>query len=362
MQRKGIDWYLVLFISALLLIGIFFIFSSSYYYAMVRYGDRYHFFNKTILFTAIGFLSMMVVSQIDYRKYRWGVMLAYCGGIFLLGYVLVFGEVRNGARRWLDVPFLPDFMPSELMKIILVLALAHLLTRKHLIKRNIGGYLSLGLLILIPAALVLKQPNLSMAIIIGATGFGMLFLSDFNMFYTFFIASGGTGFVYYVVTNTGFRQERLDAFMDPFAYALGTGYQTVQSLMALTSGKLTGVGLGQSLKNKLYIPEPHNDYILATIGEETGFIGVSLLILLFILLIYRIFKTALGAQDPYGFYIASGIGLVVAAQLVINVAVVTNTIPATGIPLPFISYGGTNLVVLLTAMGIVLNISKHQRS
>ncbi len=362
MQRKGIDWYLVLSITALLLIGIFFIFSSSYYYAMVRFGDRYHFFNKTILFSAIGFLSMMIVAQIDYRKYRWGVMLAYGGGIFLLVYVLIFGEVRNGARRWLDVPFLPDFMPSEVMKIIVIMALAHLLTQKNLIKRSIGGYLSLGALIVIPAFLVLQQPNLSMAIIIGASGFGLLFLSDFNLLYTLVTAGGGVGAVYYIVTNTGFRQERLDAFKDPFAYALDTGYQTVQSLMALTSGKLAGVGLGQSLKNKLYIPEPHNDYILATIGEETGFIGVSLLILLFILLIYRIFKTALGAKDPYGFYIASGIGLVVAAQLIINVAVVTNTIPATGIPLPFISYGGTNLVVLLTAMGIVLNISKHQRS
>jgi len=356
-QRKGIDWYLVLFISALLLIGIFFIFSSSYYYAMVRFGDRYHFFNKTLMFTAIGFLSMMVVAQIDYRKYRWGVMLAYGGGIFLLIYVLLFGEVRNGARRWLDVPFLPDFMPSELMKIILVLALAHLLTQKGLIKRGLGGYALLGILIVIPAALVLQQPNLSMAIIIGATGFGMLFLSDFNVFYTLFLAGGGVGFVYYVVTNTGFRQERLEAFKDPFAYALDTGYQTVQSLMALTSGKLMGVGLGQSLKNKLYIPEPHNDYILATIGEETGFIGGIVVMFLFLLLAAAGWAIANRAIDPFGRMLATGITVWLSFQAVVNIGGVLGVLPITGITLPFVSYGSTAVAVSMGAIGVLANIA-----
>jgi cell division protein FtsW len=271
------------------------------------------------------------------------------------------GMERNNAQRWIGVGEI-TIMPGEVAKICAILFVAWFLSKKEdRILSFTGGILPLLVIMGAYAGLIMKQPNMSTAIIICMIILGMMFVAGLKWRYLISLgALGVAGGALLVLTDeTGYRMKRVMSFLDPFADPLDTGYQVVQSLMALGSGGLFGLGLGKSIQKNLYLPEPQNDFILAIIGEELGFLGIIVLMGFFLVLIYRGILTAVRAPDRFGMLVASGISIMLGVQVLLNVAVVTSSMPPTGVTLPFISYGGNAMWLFMGSMGILLNISKH---
>jgi cell division protein FtsW len=305
---------------------------------------------------------MIFTSAFDYRVYAKVAPYVMIVSIVLL--VLLFtplGEVRNNAVRWLGAGGL-TIMPGEIAKISVIIFVSSFLSkdpsRIRSLTRGILPLVGLGAIL---AALIIKQPNLSTAITISGIIIGIMFVAGLNVFYLVGVAAAGaagvTGLIFYDQTGYWFR--RVTSFLDPFADPLDTGYQVVQSLLALGSGGLFGLGLGRGLQKNLYLPEPQNDLILAIIGEELGFVGCILLFTAYILLIWRGMHIALHAADMFGTLLASGITIMLAIQVILNIAVVTSSMPPTGITLPFVSYGGNALLLFMGSMGILLNVSRR---
>lgn len=361
MNRKGtVDYYLMTLIIVLVTIGVIMVFSSSYYYALDKMNNMFYFLIRDIQWVALGLVVMAVAMMVDYHRLAPIAPLAYGVGLVLLILVLTsFGVEINYAQRWLEIGGF-RFMPSEIAKLCLILFLADSLSRKT--KRigrfwaGIAPYLVLGALY---SALILKQPNMSTAVIIQVITFSMLFAAGMRYLHLFLFVGGGAGLGWHFIKSSEYRYTRFLSFLDPFADAQKSGYQVIQSLYALGSGGVFGVGLGQSMQNKLYIPEPQNDFIFATIGEELGLIGCLLVMALYMALIWRGIRVAQTAPDLFGTLLATGIVAMIAFQVAINIAVATSSMPVTGIPLPFISYGGSSMLILMTEMGILLNISKQ---
>lgn len=360
-SKKPFDLALFLCILLLLMVGIVFVFSSSFYFTMSKYDDKFMFLRKDLLFTVIGLIVMFVFSNIPYRKLQKFAPMAMVVSLILLVVVLTpLGTKLNGARRWLDLGF-TTFMPSELARVASIVFFSASLARiGNRIKDFTNGLMfylgTIGLLV----GLIMLQPNMSTAVAIALTLVTILFVAGMRWIHMVLLGVPSIMMGMVLILTSDYRSKRFFSFLNPFKDALGDGYQVVQSLYALGSGGTFGVGLGHSAMNKLYIPEPMNDFIFATIGEEFGFVGTALLLLLFTVLIYRGTKIAMNCEDRFGCYLATGITAMVAIQFIINIGVGTSLIPPTGIPLPFISYGGTNLVFLLMSMGILLNISKEQ--
>ncbi len=361
MKKKTTDYVLIFIVLLLLAIGITMVFSASYYYALNKWQDKFYFLKKEVIWVSIGLAGMVVTSFIPYRFYRilsWPLMILSVG---LLGLTLEFGEVYNGAQRWLTLAG-QQFMPSEVTKIAVIIFFAQMLSsRRYAIKGFFDLFKPYLPVLALVAYLILKQPDYSTTGVIVVLMLSMIFVSGAKILY-FTPLVGLLAFgSWYFVSESTYRLQRVLTFLDPFADPMGAGWQIVNSLYALGTGGLLGVGLGQSAQNKLYIPEPQNDFILATFGEEFGFIGFVFLSLLFLGLIYRGFKIAMKAPDAFGALLAYGITFLVAIQTIINFGVATSSLPVTGMALPFISFGGTSLVILLGAMGILVNISKFQR-
>lgn len=359
-KYKSVDLTLTFAIVILVFLGVMMVFSSSYYYAMAVWDDKFLFLKKELFWVAIGTVSLFITMNIDYhfwRKISWPVFI---GSIVLL--ILLFtplGMEIKGARRWLDIGP-TTLMPSEVAKFALIVFVPDLLVRRrrylHLFKEGLAPFLGL---IALYAGLIILQPNLSTAITVSLMIIAMVYVAGVRTSHLLGVGAIGIGAVALAILTSDYRMRRFTTFLDPFKDIQGDGYQVVQSLYALGTGGTFGVGLGQSVLNKLYIPEPQNDFIFATIGEELGFIGGVLIILVFLTLIYRGVKIAINAPDLYGTLMATGITSLIAIQVMINIAVATSSMPVTGLPLPFISYGGNFLFLLLTLMGILLNISKH---
>ncbi|SHK38572.1 stage V sporulation protein E [Paramaledivibacter caminithermalis] len=359
-QKKSFDFTLMITVLILVIIGIIMVFSSSQYYSFYNKQDSYHFLKKNLLWAIIGIFAMVFTTNFNYKRYKKLAFPAYIFSIVLLVLVLTpLGMNLNGAQRWIKVGPI-TIMPSEIAKICAIIFVSDTLTRKvkdidNFFKGIFPYLIIIGLYVL----LILKQPNLSTAITIALIIASMLFVAGMRWLHVVMLGASGVGAIIILILQKPYRMKRLVAFLDPFKDPKGDGYQVIQSLFALGSGGLFGVGLGRSIQNKLYIPEPQNDFIFATIGEELGFIGCVTVMLLFLFLIWRGIRIAIHAPDLFSSLMATGITAMIAIQVIINIAVATSSMPVTGIPLPFISFGGNSLAIFMGAIGILLNISKY---
>ena len=370
-SKKPFDFILFITVLLMLSLGIIMVLSASSPSALAETGDSYSYVKTQAVSAVLGIVLMLIISKIDYHFYRKFYKIAYWGslGILLLVAIPGVGYTANGATRWINLGF-TTIQPSEIVKIALIIFYAtYLSEHKGELKGLFSGFFK-PFMILVPIILVLilVQDHLSASLVIILIVSIMMIVAGTKIkyFLTFGIAGVGVGslglFLMAKFTEKGaFRLARLTSFLDPWKYAQDEGWQIIQSLYAIGSGGLFGVGLGQSKQKYLYIPEPHNDFIFAVLAEELGFIGCALVILLFAIFIWRGILIAMKAKDMYGSLIAIGITSLVGIQAIINIAVVTSSIPNTGMPLPFFSYGGTALLILLCAMGILLNISRNSK-
>jgi len=360
MKRHAMDLSLFVTVILLLVIGVMMVFSSSFYVAMSQWQDKYYFFYKDLKFAIAGLIIMIVVAMVPYRIYRKFAPMLLLVSIALLALVLTpVGTKINGAQRWLYIGSI-SMMPSEIAKISAIIFTAHSLTNnRHMLRKFSVGILPYIILICVYFGLIIMQPNLSTAITITLIIMTMVFVAGARLDQIFALGLAGVAAFGAFAMSAEYRIARIMAFRNPFDYADGAGWQVIQSLYALGSGGLFGVGIGQSIQNKLYIPEPQNDFIFATVGEEFGFVGCVVVILLFFILIYRGVKIAVHAPDLFGTLISTGIVAMISFQVIINISVATSSMPVTGIPLPFISFGGSSLLILMGCMGILLNISQY---
>lgn len=361
MTRKNtIDFSLMVTAFILVVIGIIMVFSSSAYYSLNNFQDSFYFLKKNLMWAFLGTGAMFFTMNFNYKRLKKYAFPAFVLSIILLILVLTpLGISINGARRWLGVGSI-TFMPGEISKICAILFVANSLSNNiSNIKSFSKGILPYLIIIGLYFGLIILQPNLSTAGTISLIIIAMLFVAGMRWAHMVLLGSTGVGLLVVMILLAPYRMKRVTGFLDPFADPKGTGYQVIQSLLALGSGGLFGVGLGKSIQNKLYIPEPQNDFIFATIGEELGFIGCVTVILLFLFLIWRGIRIAINAPDLFGCLVATGITSMIAIQVMINIAVATSSMPVTGVPLPFISFGGNALVIFMAAIGILLNISKY---
>ena len=383
LARGPMDLPFLMLTLLLLGVGLIMMFSASYataYYDPEVSSPLFYVIRQGI-FAAAGVLIMYFVSKINYQTFRWLAVPALVGTIILLVLVLTPLGVRiNGAQRWLKMAFVagPTYQPSELAKISVILFFASRLSKRDTEKKkkwskrtatgrilqkldNIG-FLELvpyGAILLLIAALMLKEPHMSGTILVLAGGAAVLFAAGIHL--GWFVAGGSFVAValWFIISSTDYMTARINLWLDPWADRLGAGYQTIQSLLAIGSGGMLGLGLGKSRQKFLYVPEPENDFVFPIVVEELGFIGGVIVIGLFMLLILRGYWLALHARDKFGALTIVGIISLLAVQVFLNIGVVTNLIPNTGISLPFFSYGGTALVIQLAEMGIVLSVSRQ---
>ena len=351
----------------LVLIGVVMVFSSSYYEEAVKLlknsqtpPNVFKYLIRQGVFASIGFCCMALAANFNYRYLKKFTLGIYGAAIFLLVLVLLIGKTAGGSTRWINLGFF-QIQPSEIAKLAVILHISYLLATYRKTLKTIWGYAFIGAILLAPVLLIGVE-NGSTALIVAIIGAALIFIMSPHT--VMILIGGGAVFaagVAFLFFAAGFRMARFAAWLDPFSDPVNTGYQIIQSLYAISSGGLFGLGLGRSRQKLGFIPEAQNDMIFSIICEELGFFGAALILLLFGIFIWRGIKIALNASDLFGSLIASGIVVVIAVQVIINVAVATNSIPNTGIPLPFISYGGTALIVFMTMCGILLNISRYSK-
>ncbi len=347
----------------LLSLGLLMLFSAGYAVALYRRGDAYTYIRPQLLFAALGLVAMYAASLVDYHiwhKLAWPLM----GLSLLLLVVVLFMPEYNGCKRWIVLPGLGTLQPSEIAKFAVVLVFSHIISLNHdRMQGFAAGVLPFGILLGLVAVLMLLEPHLSGTLLILSIGAVLMFVGGTGLRW-FALAGGlGMGAVFAAVLAlpqlVPYAADRLSSWRDPFADPLGEGHQTIQSLYAIASGGIAGLGLGNSRQKYLYVPEPQNDFIFSILCEELGFVGAALVIFLFLLLLLRGITLAVRARDKFGALLVVGFVVQVVLQAVLNIAVVTNTIPNTGISLPFFSSGGTSLLMLLGEMGIVLSVSRQ---
>lgn len=361
--KKGkIDYWLFLIVLILLGCGLVAVLSSSQYYAQTFYGDSFYYFKKQLLNASIGILAMIIFMQIPYRLLRRfaNIAIIVCMGLLLLVAFSSLGAAAGGGLQWLRLGVL-NFQPSELMKIALVLYFAKFMSNKkkeelHSFK---DGFLPCITVLGIGFVLVATE-DLGTGVVIGASIYLLMFCGGIRFSHLFSIILMGLAGIAALIYVAPYRLTRITILFDPYVDPLGDGYQIIQSLLAIGSGGLTGVGLGDGGAKWGYLPERHTDFIYSVWCEELGFIGAMFLVIMFALFIWRGLKIALEAQDKFGALLATGLTLMIGLQAIINIGITVGLLPVTGITLPFISYGGSSLVVTLMSVGILLNISKHQ--
>ena len=344
----------------LVFIGIVMVFSASYIQAAFKYQDAFYFLKRNVIYAGLGFIGMIITSRIDYTFWKKNAnKIGILAAVLLILVLTPLGISANGAQRWLGVGG-ATIQPAEISKFASIIITAKLIEKKYEdIKSFRKGILPLLVVPCIFFALIILQPNMSTAGTIILVTFVMLFVAGMNMkFVTSMIGLGAVAFVG-LVLSAPYRLKRVTSFLDPFQDPLGSGYQVIQSLYAIGSGGLFGLGLGKSKQKYFYIPEPQNDFIFAIIGEELGLVGCIVVMMLFLVLVYRCVRIALKCSDIFSCMVVIGIGAQIGIQAALNIAVATSSMPATGVALPFISAGGTSLTILMGAIGIVLNISKH---
>lgn len=365
----GLDMPLLIFILVLLAIGLVMLFSASYAYSYYYYGNSYFFITRQAAFAVFGVAAMLVISTFDYHHFHKLSVVVFGIAVFLLVFLLVcryahiesIAPPEGDATRWLDFGIV-SFQPSEIAKFGLIVLFAHMISqnldRMGTFRYGVVPYVGIMGLV---AALIFLESHLSATLIILMLGAILMFVGGTKP--RWFVIGGivlAVGLILLLLTKGGYQMSRITIWLDPFSTELSRDatHQTRQSLYAIGSGGLLGVGLGQSRQKYLYLPEPQNDFIFAIVCEELGMVGALVIIVLFALLIWRGVYISIHAKDKFGMLLGLGITFQVGLQAVLNICVVTNTIPNTGISLPFFSYGGTALLMLLGEMGILLNISR----
>jgi cell division protein FtsW len=363
-SKKPFDFWLFLTVLILLSLGLVMVFSASAPTAYSKYNDIYKIVKKQLVFALIGIVAMIVMSNYDYHKFGKKTVLALMGGsVILLILVLIpgIGYKANGARRWIYIAGIP-FQPSEMAKLALILFLSYFLAKR---KRPMDSFfkdllpylLAVGVIV----GLLMLEPHLSATIIMISIAVIVLFVGGAKTRHFAILGVPVVAALIVVINFTDYMTKRINSWLDPWSDSMGTGWQTIQSLYAIGSGGLFGKGLGQSMQKQLYIPEPYNDYIFSILAEELGYVGVAAVLLLFGIFIWRGIKIALNAPDTFGSLIAVGITALFAVQSLFNIAVVTNTVPPTGVSLPFFSSGGSSLLLFMVEVGILLNVSKYSK-
>ena len=340
-------------------LGVIMMFSASYARAYAEHGNSTYYFARQALFAMAGIGIMLVISRVPYQWWRPASVLVLAGTVFLLMLVPIIGETSNGAKRWISLLGI-RFQPSELAKVAIVMSFASLMSvLRGKMETFRYGVVPFAVILVVLCGLVAIEKHLSCILIMLALGAVMMYLGGVKLrwFAVGFAIVAVAVFLY--LKFMGYASARITAWRDPFADPSDNGYQILQSLYAIGSGGLMGLGLGKSRQKYLYLPEEHNDYIFPIVCEELGFVGAVAVILLFVLLIVRGYYIAIHAKDRFGTLMAAGLSTHLALQTFLNIGVVTNFLPATGISLPFFSYGGTAILIQLFEMGLILAVSRQ---
>lgn len=355
--KESIDYVLLILVLLLVVFGLVVLYSTSAYNGRVKFADPAYYLRKQFFATSIGLFSMYLVSCMDYRRLQDYAWIGYGIALMLSTAVLFVGREYNGSKRWLALGPL-SFQPSEYAKLAVVVLLAAIVSRNASHMKS-WKYMFLVILLILPVVGLVGSNNLSTAIIILGIAVILIFVANPQFLPFLWIGGTGVGFIGIFLSLESYRLERLAIWRNPELYE--KGYQTMQGLYAIGSGGLFGVGLGESMQKLGFVPEAQNDMIFSIICEELGLTGAVAVLVIFGLLIWRLMVIATWTKDLFGTLLAAGVMGHIMIQVILNVAVVTNTIPNTGITLPFVSYGGTSVVFLLLEMGIALSVSRDVR-
>ena len=362
-QNLKLDYLLIVLVLLLVIFGCVMVHSASSVSAQLHYNDEFFFARKQIIGAVIGLAGMITFSMIDYHKlekFKWPIFI-----ISLVLLVLVFipkiGVENYGAKRWVNLGLF-TIQPSEIAKFSFILLSSATLSKNYDKVKSIKGIIPVVLAGAVVCLLIIMEPNMSITMLVGFSLLVMLFAGGITFKHFLLILIPVIALVPVLIIIEPYRLKRLIAFLDPWSSPKGEGFQLVQSLYSLGNGGFFGVGIGNSRQKYLFLPFAESDFIFSIIGEETGFLGATLVCLIFLIIILRGIKIALNAKDRFGCLLSTGITSIIAIQFILNVCVVTGSIPPTGLPLPFISAGITSLVVFMSAIGVVLNVNKQSKS
>ncbi len=370
MQRKvrrathyvgGFDPWLTTAFCALMCVGVLMVYSASIHDSYANYGSPYYVAEREVVWALIGFVAMIAAARVRYQRWRSIALPLFGVSVLMLAVVMAphIGHAAKGARRWIAITSSVTIEPSELVKLALVIYLAAWLSSKGDRIRDVkASFVPFTIMLSLVAAMIVRQPDLGTTIVVCVTGFCMFYMAGADIKHLLSVLAAAALGAWVFANDTSYRSARLLAFMNPWQDPLGKGWHTIQALLALGSGGLFGRGFGNSIQ-KNWLPAPHTDSILAVIGEEWGLMGTLGVLLLFLIIAYRGTRIAMRAPDKFSRLLAAGITSWITFQALLNYAVITSSVPFTGVPLPFVSYGGTSLIISMTAIGILLNISRH---
>ncbi|QWC24390.1 stage V sporulation protein E [Bacillus haikouensis] len=364
LKKSTPDFILIIVTLTLLAVGLIMVYSASAVWADYKFDDSFFFAKRQLLFAAVGVFAMFFIMNVEYWTWRnWAkVLVIICFVLLVLVLIPGVGVLRNGSRSWIGVGAF-SVQPSEFMKLAMIAFLAKYLSenQKYITSFRKGVLPSL-LLVFTAFGMIMLQPDLGTGTVMVGTCVVMIFISGARVMHFALMGLAGLAGFAALVVSAPYRIKRITSFLDPWEDPLNSGFQIIQSLYAIGPGGLFGLGLGESRQKFFYLPEPQNDFIFAILAEELGFIGGTFVLLLFALILWRGIRIALGAPDLFGSFLAVGIVSMIAIQVMINVGVVTGLMPVTGITLPFLSYGGSSLTLMLMAVGVLLNISRYSRN
>lgn len=359
-DRGKPDIFIFAAVILLLAIGLVVLASASSVTGLIEHDDAFWFLKRQLIFATLGVTAMVIMMRVDYRFMRLVTPLLLISAFVLLVLVLVVGQEIGGARRWLDFGLF-KLQPSEVAKLALVTYLAsYITTKRERIGRLYPDLLVPLVVIGIMSGLILLEPDFGTTVVVALTGIVVLFAGGAQGAHLGLVAAVSAPVAYVLIRSEEYRVRRLTAFLNPWADKMDSGWNIIQSLLAIGSGGLFGLGLGEGRQKYLYLPEQHTDFIFAILGEELGFVGTTVVLLLFAVIAWRGWLAALRAPDMYGCMLAVGITTMIVFQALLNIGVVTGSLPTTGITLPFVSFGGSSLGITLASMGILLNISSRE--
>ena len=360
--RGNLDVTFLVLVLLLLTFGLIMLFSASYAYAYYNDNDSFYYIKRQLVFAIAGIVAMIVASHFDYRFWQ-KLALPVMGVAVVLLIIVLFLPKIAGVHRWIAIGNIITFQPSEIAKFAIVVMFAKMVTGYgEKMKTLRYGIVPFLIVLGIVTGLMMMEPHLSGTVLIATIGVVMMYVGGVDLkWFALGVGVLAAGIVVVVMIPgvIQYAQARLEYWLDPFSDPQGLGFQTIQSLLAIGSGGVMGLGLGNSRQKYLYVPEPQNDFVFSIVCEELGLVGAAIIVILFALLVWRGYVIAIRAQDKFGTMLAVGLTTQVGLQALLNIAVVTNTIPNTGISLPFFSYGGTALMMLLAQMGVILSVSRR---
>ncbi|HXC61152.1 MAG TPA: putative lipid II flippase FtsW [Nitrospiria bacterium] len=364
MGTEKIDKTVIIVTLLLVSIGVVMVYSASAVLAVRHYGDSFYFFKRQLVWAAMGVLTLMIFAMIPFsvwHRFSTPIFLLTCG-LLLIVLIPSMGMEANGSRRWLKLGGF-SFQPSEAAKLAIVFYLARYLSRKgSQLQDFFHGFSPPVVMVGVVLLLVMAEPDLGTAVLIGVVGGCLLFVGGARWRHLLTLAVLLIPVVAGLILGTGYRRQRLMAFLDPWNHQADGGFQAVQSFLALGGGGPLGTGLGEGRQKLFFLPEPHTDFIFSVLGEELGFLGAAAVLILFLILISRGLMISIRANQPFGYYLGLGISLMLGIQVMLNIGVVTGLLPTKGLTLPFLSYGGSSLVTSLAEVGILLNVSRNREA